>query len=135
MSMTLTTQAIESAQGGPKVRYLADGAYGLRLRIQPTGSKAWTQTLWLDGKQSMRGLGRYPKVSLEQARQVAQTNYQTAKPQTATPSAMAATVAKAIAEAQAPLLAEMSMGAENGTLLGIENGIGLNRYAVAVAGR
>ena len=107
MSMTLTTQAIESAQSGPKVRYLADGAYGLRLRIQPTGSKVWTQTLWLDGKQSMRGLGRYPKVSLEQARQVAQTNYQTAKPQTAAPSAMAATVAKAIAEAQAPLLAEI----------------------------
>ncbi|MDY0012834.1 MAG: integrase arm-type DNA-binding domain-containing protein [Rhodocyclaceae bacterium] len=58
------------------VRSLKDvGRYGdglgLWLQIGPDGGKSWVYRFMLDGKARMMGLGRYPDVSLEQARKKA----------------------------------------------------------------
>ena len=48
----------------------ADGA-GLVLRVDKQGNRNWVQRLTLDGKETSRGLGRYPAVSLAEARKAA----------------------------------------------------------------
>ena len=45
--------------------------HGLILRVQPSGSKAWIWRGTVNGKRRDLGLGRYPYVSLAQARQQA----------------------------------------------------------------
>ena len=47
-----------------------DGA-GLVLRIDKQGHKNWIQRVTLDGRETMRGLGKYPAVSLAEARAAA----------------------------------------------------------------
>ena len=64
----------------------ADGG-GLALRIDQSGNKRWVQRLTLDGKETMRGLGTYPEVSLAQARQVAAVNLEKSKVQRAAAAA------------------------------------------------
>ena len=64
----------------------ADGG-GLALRIDQSGNKRWVQRLTLDGKETMRGLGTYPEVSLAQARQVAAVNLEESKAQRAAAAA------------------------------------------------
>jgi integrase len=49
---------------------LADGK-GLRLVIHPNGSKYWVLRYTLAGKETTLGLGTYPNVTLEEARDVA----------------------------------------------------------------
>ena len=44
---------------------------GLILRIDTRGNKVWIQRVTLDGKETMRGLGSYPAVSLAEARKAA----------------------------------------------------------------
>ena len=47
-----------------------DGA-GLRLVVGPNGSKRWVMRVTVAGKRVERGLGSYPDVSLEKARDAA----------------------------------------------------------------
>ncbi len=66
----LTAQKIkELAKPG---RY-GDGS-GLYLNIARTGTKSWVQRIWVDGRRLDKGLGGYPKVSLVNARKVADAN-------------------------------------------------------------
>ena len=44
---------------------------GLVLRIDKQGHKNWIQRVTLDGRETMRGLGKYPAVSLSEARAAA----------------------------------------------------------------
>lgn len=49
--------------------YLVDCGDGLFLRVRPNGGKSWVRRYTkLDGKRSQLGLGKFPKVSLNQAR-------------------------------------------------------------------
>lgn len=56
-----------------KVRTLNEpGTYpdgeGLKLKISPTGSKSWTWVFTFEGRRREAGFGRYPAVSLKEAR-------------------------------------------------------------------
>lgn len=56
-----------------KVRTLKEpGTYpdgdGLKLKISPTGSKSWTWVFTFEGRRREAGFGRYPAVSLKEAR-------------------------------------------------------------------
>ena len=44
---------------------------GLVMRIDKQGNKVWIQRVTLDGRETMRGLGSYPTVSLAEARKAA----------------------------------------------------------------
>ena len=56
----------------------ADGAT-LYLRVAPGGSKQWVQRLAVQGKQTDRGLGGFPLVSINQAREKAFDNRRVAR--------------------------------------------------------
>ncbi len=58
----------------PKPKRYRDGQNGLSLVVQPSGSKSWTQRLTIDGVRTDRGLGKYPAVSLSEARKRARAN-------------------------------------------------------------
>ena len=51
----------------------ADGN-GLNLRVDPSGAKRWVQRVTIDGNRHNLGLGRYPSVSLAEARGLADDN-------------------------------------------------------------
>lgn len=65
--MPLTDTACRSAKPGPKPRKLAD-AGNLYLLVQPTGSRLWRWNYRFDGKQKTMAFGKYPEVSLSEAR-------------------------------------------------------------------
>lgn len=65
--MTLTVRAIEAAKPQGKGYKLADGA-GLYLYIAPTGAKSWRANYVRAGKQATRTYGRWPDLSLADAR-------------------------------------------------------------------
>ncbi len=67
--MPLTNISCTSAKSGPKVRTLSDGG-GLQLRILPTGGKSWRLGYRFDGKQQSLPIGRFPEITLAQARMV-----------------------------------------------------------------
>ena len=56
----------------------SDG-YGLTLKIDARGNKRWIQRVTIRKKQRNLGLGSYPEVSLEEAREVALANWRAAK--------------------------------------------------------
>ena len=56
----------------------SDG-YGLTLRIDARGNKRWVQRVTIHGKQRNLGLGSWPEVSLDEAREMALTNWRVAK--------------------------------------------------------
>ena len=56
-----------------KVRRYSDGN-GLLLAIQPSGSRQWIQRVTIGGKRRDLGLGSYPAVPLQAARQQALRN-------------------------------------------------------------
>ena len=64
----LTDNKIKTSKSRLKEYKLADGD-GLRLKIKPSGLKTWELRYNLGGKQSSVALGRYPEVSLKQARE------------------------------------------------------------------
>ena len=41
---------------------------GLRFRVEPTGSRSWILRLTINGRSCTKGLGPYPLVTLEMAR-------------------------------------------------------------------
>ena len=56
----------------------SDG-YGLTLRIDGKGSKRWIQRLTIEGRQRNAGLGSWPGVSLDEAREKALVNWRVAR--------------------------------------------------------
>ena len=65
--MKLTDINIRKAKPDKKVRKLSDGG-GLFLQIEPTGGKLWRYKYRFEGKQKLLALGKYPDVSLQEAR-------------------------------------------------------------------
>ncbi len=65
--MPLTDTNIRNAKATSKVQKLSDGE-GLYLHIAPTGSKLWRMAYRFDGKQKTLSFGKYPAVSLQEAR-------------------------------------------------------------------
>lgn len=70
----LTVKAVEAAKPGSARREIPDGLIGgLFLIIQPvSGSKSWAYRYRIDGKTRKLTLGRYPKIGLAGARELAQ---------------------------------------------------------------
>jgi integrase len=58
---------IRKAKPGEASRKLFDGG-GLYLQIEPSGGKLWRYKYRIDGKENRVSLGKYPKVSLKEAR-------------------------------------------------------------------
>ena len=50
------------------------GGFGLSLHVHPTGVKSWQQRIYVNGRQTNIGLGRYPTVPLAGARAIALDN-------------------------------------------------------------
>lgn len=65
--MALTTKAVDAAKPREKGYKLADGQ-GLYLFITPAGGKSWRANYTRDGKQATRTYGRYPAMSVAEAR-------------------------------------------------------------------
>lgn len=65
--MPLTDTACRNAKPGDKPRKLAD-AGNLYLLVQPTGSRLWRWNYRFDGKQKTMAFGKYPEISLSEAR-------------------------------------------------------------------
>lgn len=65
--MALSDTAIRAAKHGPKPIKLADER-GLFLLVQPSGGKLWRLKYRFEGKEKKLSLGRYPDVSLKEAR-------------------------------------------------------------------
>lgn len=51
-------------------RYLVGDGRGLYIAVMPTGEKYWYYRTWENGKEKKRSLGRYPDVSLKEAREL-----------------------------------------------------------------
>lgn len=64
----LSTREINSAKAMGKPYHLRDGG-SLFLSVQPSGSKLWRYRYRLDGKAQVYAIGRYPDITLAQARQ------------------------------------------------------------------
>ena len=62
----------EASRRTDKVRSLPDGL-GLVLKVEPAGKAYWVQRIFRGGKETMRGIGPYPKVSLLEARRASTT--------------------------------------------------------------
>jgi hypothetical protein len=65
--MNLTDINIKKAKPGGKTRKLYDGG-GLYIQIAPTGGKLWRYDYRFTGKRKTLALGRYPDISLQEAR-------------------------------------------------------------------
>ena len=52
-------------------RYVVSDGHGLTLRVHPTGTKTWVLRISFNGRVSDVTLGRFPEISLLQARQIA----------------------------------------------------------------
>jgi integrase len=66
----LTDRQCKAAKASESVYYKSDGK-GLRLQVRPDGAKYWMLRYLISGKESTAGLGRYPSIGLEEARQKA----------------------------------------------------------------
>ena len=74
-SQALTTPWVKQAT---KPGAYGDG-YGLTLRIDTKGNKRWIQRLSIGGRQRNTGLGSWPGVSLDEAREKALANWRAAR--------------------------------------------------------
>ncbi|MCK8787690.1 integrase arm-type DNA-binding domain-containing protein [Roseomonas sp. NAR14] len=66
--MPLTDKQIRAAKPRERPYRLGDGA-GLYLEVAPGGAKLWRLRYQIAGRESMTALGRYPEVSLAEARE------------------------------------------------------------------
>lgn len=72
MARALTAKTIETAKAGEARRELPDGIVpGLYLVVQPSGAKSWALRYRFAGKPCKLTLGRYPMMTLKDARQAA----------------------------------------------------------------
>ena len=68
----LTVKAVENMKPGSKRQEIADAALpGLYLLLQPSGSKSWAYRYRFDGRTRKLTIGRYPKIGLADARELA----------------------------------------------------------------
>jgi hypothetical protein len=65
--LALTELAIKNLKPKAKVYRVADSG-GLTLEISPSGSKLWRWRYYFQGKGQMLALGKYPAVTLAEAR-------------------------------------------------------------------
>ena len=65
--MALTDAVCRSAKPGPRRRKLSDGG-GLQLWVQTSGARLWQLAYRFQGRQRQLALGRYPEISLAEAR-------------------------------------------------------------------
>jgi len=65
--MFLTDTIIRNTKPGAKPIRLTDGD-GLSLFVQPTGSRWWRMRFQFEGRERMLSVGRYPEISLKEAR-------------------------------------------------------------------
>ncbi len=72
----LTDRFVQRVQPDTVMRNYTDGrgAHGLSLRVQPNGFRHWYQHIKIDGRYTNLGLGRYPIVTLDEARAAAAEN-------------------------------------------------------------
>jgi integrase len=66
-NMKLSHMKIDTARSSEKMRKLTDGG-GLYMRIESTGGKLWRFDYRFEGKRKTLPLGKYPDVSLQEAR-------------------------------------------------------------------
>ncbi|GHU18723.1 integrase [Betaproteobacteria bacterium] len=66
--MPLTDTAIKSAKPAEKRQTMFDGG-GLYLEVSPAGGKLWRLKYRFDGKEKLLALGKYPEVTLKDARE------------------------------------------------------------------
>lgn len=66
--MPLTDTAIKNAKPGSSDRKMADGG-GLYLQVTPSGGKLWRLKYRIDGREKKLAIGKYPDVTLAEARQ------------------------------------------------------------------
>jgi len=66
--MPLTDILVRNAKPGPKAIRLKDER-GLYLEVAPTGGKLWRLRYWIGSKENRISLGRYPDISLREARE------------------------------------------------------------------
>jgi len=64
----LTDTEIKRAKAAEKAYSMGDGG-GLYLWVKPTGGKLWRWSYRYEGKEKLMSLGKYPDVSLAQARE------------------------------------------------------------------
>lgn len=64
----LTEKDIAKLETPEKVRYIADGRSGLRLRLYPTGAKVWVRRTEAGGRRREQVLGDWPAMSAAEAR-------------------------------------------------------------------
>jgi integrase len=67
--MPLTDRAIKNAKPQAKPYKLPDGE-GMYLLVQPSGSKLWRMKYRFAGKENLLSIGKYPLVSLSEAREI-----------------------------------------------------------------
>ncbi|QEY23822.1 tyrosine-type recombinase/integrase [Neisseria animalis] len=69
--MPLNDRQIKNAKPADKPYKLADGG-GLHLAVTPAGGKLWRLKYRIDGKEKLLSIGKYPAVSLVEAREAAE---------------------------------------------------------------
>jgi hypothetical protein len=67
--LTLTDVATRNARPSEKPYKLADGK-GLYLAVMPEGGKLWRWKYRVGGREKLMAIGKYPEVSLAQAREI-----------------------------------------------------------------
>lgn len=67
--MMLSEGKCKSAKGKEKAYKLSDGG-GLYLYVSPAGSKLWRWKYRYEGKEKLMSFGRYPEITLAQAREI-----------------------------------------------------------------
>ncbi len=128
--MSLTVKAVEAAKPQERPYKLTDGG-GLYLFVAPTGLKSWRANYAQTGKQRTRTYGRYPAMTLAQARAAhAQAKSASTDAATATPAAKVAPTFKAITEQWLKIkLPSLSNGKHQGQVAGT-----LERFAFPAIG-
>jgi len=71
MPLALSDAKIRAQQPGPKALKLWDGHAGLHLVVTPTGGKLWRCKFFIAGREKLAALGKFPQVTVAQARQLA----------------------------------------------------------------
>ncbi|MDD5000330.1 MAG: Arm DNA-binding domain-containing protein, partial [Thiomonas arsenitoxydans] len=117
--MSLTVKAVEAAKPQERPYKLTDGG-GLYLFVAPTGLKSWRANYAQNGKQRTRTYGRYPGMTLAQARAAhAQAKSAPADAVAAAPAAKGAPTFKAITEQWLKIkLPSLSNGKHQGQVAG-----------------
>ena len=66
--MKLSELNIRKAKPSDKPRTMFDGG-GLYIQVEPTGGKLWRYKYRFEGRYKLLALGKYPDVSLQEARE------------------------------------------------------------------